>query len=577
MQVVRSLQQCLLDIDLVHLRAIARFWDVELTAGRQRDAAAALAEAMAGPEAVTRAWETLATGPRRALEKLLTIGGKMPFLAFTRDWGEIRTMGPARMEREQPWLAPISPAEGLWYSGFIYRAFEQGAAGAYEVVFVPPELLAHLPVPPTPPQTLALETAPAPSKIRADGEALLDDICTLLVYLQNEQVRPDADGNWPPGHTARLARQLRDPDPARLAWMRHLVRRLGWLRAGDSGRVRPEPAPVTAWLQSPGVQQRETLAAAWRDDPTWNDLFHVPTLRPEETGAWRNDPLLARQAILRHLQACTPGEWYGLDDFVAAIKQADPDFQRPGGDYTTWYIRDAATGAYLSGFESWDAVEGALIRYWLTGPMSWLGLVDLGSPPTVFRLTPAGGTFLGLADESEGRGQAEQGQALGQGQALPLQVRADFTVVVPPARRYERFQLSRVADWCATVEDHFVYRITPASLERARRQGISVARVLDFLGRATGTPLPRFVEAALKRWEVRGAEARIERAVLLRLSSEELMAQVVSAPPTRRFIREQVGPTVALVNARDWPRLVPALGEMGLLPDIVALEESHAG
>lgn len=569
MHIVRSLQQCLLDTDLVHLRAIARFWDVELTASRQRDAAADLAEAMAAPEAVTRAWEALATGPRRALERLLAAGGKMPLLTFTRDWGEIRTMGPARMEREQPWLAPISPAEGLWYSGFIYRAFEQGAAGAYEVIFVPPELLAHLPVPPTPLQALALEAAPAPSEVRADGESLLDDACTLLAYLQNEPVRPDADGDWPPGHTARLARQLRDADPARLAFLRHLVQRLGWLRTADSGRVRPEPAPVTAWLQSPAAQQRETLAAAWRDDPTWNDLFHVPTLRPEDTGAWRNDPLLARQAILRHLRACTPEAWYSLDGFVAAVKQADPDFQRPGGDYKTWYIRDAATGAYLSGFESWDAVEGALIRYLLTGPLTWLGLVDLGSPPASFRLTPAGAAFLGLAGESEGQGQA------GQGRTLPLRVRDDFTVVVPAARRYERFQLSRVADWVRTA-DPYVYRITPTSLDRARRQGISVARVLDFLSRVTGAPVPRFVEAALRRWEARGAEARIERGVLLRLSSEELMAQVASSP-VRRFIREQVGPTAALVNERDWPRLIPALGEMGLLPEIIALEESHAG
>lgn len=569
MRIVRSLQQCLLDTDLVHLQAIARFWDVELTAGRQRDAAVDLAEAMATPEAVTRAWEALATGPRRALERLLAAGGKMPFLTFTRDWGEIRTMGPARMEREQPWLAPISPAEGLWYSGFIYRAFEQGATGAYEVIFIPPELLAHLPVPPTPPRALALEALPAPPEVRADGGALLDDACTLLAYLQNEPVRPDADGDWPSGHTARLARQLRDPDPARLAFLRHLVRHLGWLRVADSGRVRPEPAPVMAWLQSSAAQQRETLATAWRDDSTWNDLFHVPTLRPEDTGAWRNDPLLARQAILRHLQACTPGAWYSLDGFVTAVKQTDPDFQRPGGDYKTWYIRDAATGAYLSGFESWDAVEGALIRYLLTGPLTWLGLVDLGGPSASFRLTPAGAAFLGLVDESERKGQAEQ-------EALPLRVGDDFTVVVPAARRYERFQLSRVADWVRTGEP-YVYRITPTSLERARRQGIPVARVLDFLSRVTAAPVPRFVEAALRRWEARGAEARIERAVLLRLASEELMAQVMSSPPVRRLIREQVGPTAALVNDRDWPRLILALGEVGLLPDVIALEESHAG
>jgi hypothetical protein len=358
-----------------------------------------------------------------------------------------------------------------------------------------------------------------------------------------------------------------------LAFLRHLAHHLGWLRVTDSGHLRPEPGPVAVWLQSSTSQQRNVLAEAWRDAPTWNDLFHVSTLRPQDTGAWRNDPLLARKAILRHLKVCGPDTWYNLDDFVTAVKQADPDFQRPDGDYTTWYIRNAATGAYLSGFESWDGVEGALIRYLITEPMAWLGLTDLGAatpdgPPTTFRLAHAGAAFLGLTELAP------------EPEPAPVALRSDFTVLAPTARRYERFQLARVADWVSSPRAGgteggsapFVYRLTPTSLERARRQGIPVARVLEFLGQVTGTPVPRFIEAALTRWEARGTEARLERAVLLRFSSEDLMAQVTSSPRTRHLIREQIGPAAALVHERDWPRLVAALGELGLLIDIIALE-----
>ncbi|RLC74939.1 MAG: hypothetical protein DRJ03_05690 [Chloroflexi bacterium] len=558
---MRSLHQCLLDANLTRLRAIARFWDLDLTTGRQRDAATQLAEAMAAPEAIAYAWDTLPDDQRRALKALLAAGGRMALRVFSREWGEIRTMGPGRVEREQPWREPISPAEGLWYRGFISRAFEQGGKGAYETVFVPPELCAHLPTPAISPHHITLEPAPEPSETRSACDALLDDACTLLAYLQNERVRPGPDGDWPARHEARLARRLRDPDPARLAFLRCLVQRMGWLKATNSGRLRPDPEPVTAWLQSPIGQQRNALAQAWRDDPTWNDLFHIPTLRPQNTGAWRNDPLLARAAILRCLKTCAPDTWYALDDFVAAIKQADPDFQRPDGDYTTWYIHDALSGAYLSGFESWEAVEGALIRYVVTGPLHWLGLTDLGAAS--FHLTPAGAASLGLADPPP------------EPEPAPLALRPDFTVLAPPARRYERFQLSRVAGWVST-NDLFVYRLTPASLERARRQGIPVARVLEFLGQVTGAPVPRFVEAALTRYDARGAEVWLERTLLLRVSGEELMSQIVSSPPTRNLIREQIGPTAALVRERDWPRLIVALGEMGLLPDVVAWGESNA-
>jgi len=572
---MRPLYQCLLDTDLVRLRVIARFWDVELTASRRRDVAAQLAQAMAAPKAIISAWDALPGDQRQVLEALLAAGGRMPLRVFAREWGEIRIMGPGRLEREQPWREPTSPVEGLWYRGFIFRTFEQGPEGTYEVVFAPPELQAHLPASPAPLPVIALEPAPKPTAVRLAGDTLLDDACTLLAYLQNEQVRPSSQGGWPARHEAHMARRLHDPDPARLTLLHHLVRHLGWLRVTDSGRRCADPGPVAAWLQSPTGQQRTALADAWQDDPTWNDLFHVSTLHPEDTGAWRNDPLLARKAVLRHLKACTPGTWYRLYDFVTAVRQADPDFQRPDGDYTSWYIRDAATGAYLSGFESWDAVEGALIKYLISGPLAWLGLTDLGaggdpmngspspSPfasPSAFRLTQAGAVFLGLAEPAP------------EPEPTPLALQSDFTVLAPPARRYERFQLARVADWVRTG-DPFVYRLTPTSLERARRQGIPVTRVLEFLGRVTGAPVPRFVEAALTRWEARGAEARLERAVLLHLSNEELMAQVASSPLTRHLIREQVGPGAALVRERDWPRLVVALGEMGLLPDVILGEE----
>jgi hypothetical protein len=97
--------------------------------------------------------------------------------------------------------------------------------------------------------------------------------------------------------------------------------------------------------------------------------------------------------------------------------------------------------------------------------------------------------------------------------------------------------------------------------------------VLEFLSRVTSAPVPRFVEAALTRWDTRGVEARLEQAVLLRLSSAGLMAEIKSSPRTQRFIQEQVGPATALVRQRDWPRLIAALGEMGLLPEIVDPEE----
>lgn len=569
---MRTLRQCLLDTYLVHLRTIARFWDVDLGNTRQRDVALELSEALSNPEAIDRAWRDLPDEEREALEALLAEDGLMPRRVFARQWGEIRVMGPGRMEREKPWREPTSPAEGLWYRGFLFRGFAQGAEGAYEVIFVPPELLKHLPKPDKPPPQFALEPIPAPANVHAPGDTLLDDACTLLAYIQNEHPRLTVEDDWPQRHKDRLLQRLHDADGERFAFLRHLARRLGWLRTDQSRQLSLDPESVTTWLQQPSHEQKRTLFRAWRDDPTWNDLFHVPSLRPDNLDAWQNAPLPTRKALLEHLIAAhqaldePPGPWYRIAKFITAVKAVDPDFQRPDGDYTTWYIQDVTTGEYFSGFESWEAIEGRLIRYLVTKPLAWLGLVEVGyddeGEPAAFRLTAGGAIALELIEPPPAPAPP------------PLNLRPGFLLHVPPDQRYERFQLARVSRWERTGAP-FVYRLTPSSLKRARRQGISAERVLEFLTEVTEQPVPQYVEAAVTRWEARGAEARLEQAVILQLADEDLMNEVSSSPHTRCFIRKRVGSRVALVKAHDWPRLVAALGQMGLLSDIVTLGEDR--
>lgn len=554
-----TLQQCLLDADPARLEVIAHRWQADELPPRRGDAAALLAARMQTPGLLEEVWETLSADERQALTALRTAPG-IAWPTFTRRWGEVRAMGPGRLARERPWEAPISPAESLWYCGLVFRIVTQGPQQLVEVAYLPREIADRLPtLPPTPP---ALPPADEPPICRPADDTLLDDACTLLALIHNQPLRP----TWLPLDDTNLARRLRVPHPARLSFLYHLVNRLGWLRSDRPDRLRLDPR-TTEWLQADTPTQRAVLAQAWRDDPTWNDLWHVPGLLPEATGSWSNDPLQTRRALLSHFSCLLSTDWHRLADVVAAIKEHDPDFQRPDGDYTTWYIRDAASGAYLSGFDCWDAVEGALIRYLLSGPMAWLGLVDLGfeagqTEPVAVRLSAAGAVFLGLAAEAETAAERPT-----------LALRPDLMVLAPAALRHERFQLSRIADWVQSG-DTYAYRLTPASLERARRQRIGVEDVLRFLERATAAPVPPLVRTALLRWAERGAEVRLEQGILLHTSSAELLQELLAAPATRPLIGEVLGPQAALVAVANWPRLARALVERGLLPD-VHIEEEH--
>lgn len=555
-----TLARCLVDTDPLRLEVIARFW-LETEASdplpERAELLAALRARMSDPEAVQRAWASLSPQEQEALSRLLAVGGKTAWLTFLRRWGEVRPMGPGRMMRERPWESPISVAEALWYRGLVFRTVVEGPTGFYDAAVVPEELRALLPI--SPDSLLRLEPvflSPSPS---SPSDAFLDDFCTYLAYLQvfPQRALREEDG----GLEARLRPYLQDADPGRLRLIRHLVQKLGWLRQDRLGYLRLVPEPVTEWLRAPSPRQRLALAEAWRNDPAWNDLQQVPTLHLEKTGAWRNDPLVARKALLNHLKACRPGEWYSIAGFIAAVKEADPDFQRPDGNYNRWYIRSTVTGEYLSGFEHWDEVEGALIRYILTGPLAWFGLValapaDFGEP--CFTLTPTGAAFLGVGEVPEEP-------------PPPLSVVGpDLVVRVPAARRYERFQVSRVAEWVG-VGEWYTYRLTPASLERARQQRIAPARVAEFLEEITGGQALPVLRAALKRWETRGPEARLESGVLLRLQDEALLRDLAASPATRRYILEVLTPTVALVAPDGWEEIARALVARGVLPDVVGL------
>src|SRR5262249_25040232 len=155
------------------------------------------------------------------------------------------------------------------------------------------------------------------------------------------------------------------------------------------------------------------------------------------------------------------------------------DFQRPAGDYDSWYIRDAQTGKYLRGFESWDTVDGAMLRFILTGPMHGLGLVDTAENGAACRLTAYGRAFGGIAEWP-----AQPAEA------VPFTIQADGLCEVPRnVSRYDRFQLARFTEWGKAGEP-YQYRITSTGLAQASRQSIQANNILPFLKRGTGDQVP---------------------------------------------------------------------------------------
>jgi hypothetical protein len=352
---MRSLQQALSDHDLVLLRVIGEWWELDLTGEDKATSVKEVAESLSRLD-LTEEIHYLQPEETAAIQDLARAGGRLPVATFSRDHGDVRLMGPGRLEREEPWLDPVSAAEGLWYRGFLYRGFDETDEGMVEFFYLPDELYRKLggpvgsrgssqPSAAAPTTVELLQPVQPPFQISATSADVVDDLTAILAQAQNTPLREE-NLEW-------LRPLLFDPNPERT----HLLITLAWemelLRQTDEG-ARPA-RPAVAWLKKSREEQLRALADAWSNS-AWNDLCHTPGLVCEGD-SWHNDPILARTALLDALPR--HDDWFLLDDLVVQVKENDPDFQRPDGNYDTWYIRHAATDAYITGFANLSRRAGA--------------------------------------------------------------------------------------------------------------------------------------------------------------------------------------------------------------------------
>lgn len=566
---MKLLRQALIDYEAALLSAIADCRGVSFDTSHRNKSLDQLVEAILSPVATAIILDDLSTAEREALQFLLKHSGQIEGPRFTRQFGAIRSMGSGRLERERPWQNPANPAEGLWYRGLIFKAFQVTGQGSQEVVYIPDDLLPLLsPVRPQPgsSQNLKITPSSAPAFIITCPDRLRENIFSLLVYLQTTPVRIHKTSELTVKTKQALAKCLLPPflptftPVAETEFLLHLGQRTNLLTIAH-GRLRPERDATRRWLQTDPARQLEMLQNTWRADPTWNDLWHVPDLRPQSTG-WDNSPLRARSKILGYLEqiAAPTNKWLSIADFISIIKDLDPDFQRPDGDYESWYIQDTNDN-FLMGFEHWDKVEGALIYYLLTHILPLLGAIDLGCPnpagnPVSFRLTPLGETFL-------------QGRSMTSKPAKKpafLRVNNKFQVRVPAqASLYDRFQLARLAELEHRDNDRAIYHITRASLSRAAKNGVTPDQITAFLTRATNNQIPLNVVERVRAWGTRFGTVKLEQAMILHVKDAQLAAELRQIPAINRLLGEALGPTAILVSSENASELRQLLTEQGYL------------
>ena len=237
-------------------------------------------------------------------------------------------MGAGKRDREKPYLKSPSAVESLYYRALFARAFFDTEKGPQEFAYIPDDFLEIIrvgtqhAVPPSKNEPLGRAATPGEKAyvMPATGR-ILDDATTLLAAL-------------------RLGREV-PPDPKLMALL-HASKLLK--------KNVPQAEKVKSFLEAPRAEALKSLIEVWQASESFNELRLIPDLICE--GEWKNQPVVTREFLLDLLGGIPAEKWWSLTALVRAIKGKYPDFQRPAGDYDSWFIKRADDGEYLRGFDA---------------------------------------------------------------------------------------------------------------------------------------------------------------------------------------------------------------------------------
>ncbi|HLO30403.1 MAG TPA: helicase-associated domain-containing protein [Anaerolineales bacterium] len=530
----------LLKQDIGHLHIIAELWGLELESTDVDAAREELSASLLEPDLFAELIGSLSPEADSAMRAIVNTGGRIPWPTFTRKYGDIREAGAGKRDREKRYLQPASTTEILYYRGLLARAFFDTKKGPQEFAYIPDDLLSLLSraehaEPENSPE--AAKNAEPLGRAASPGEKgreipandlILDEATTLLAALRL---------GIEPTETKIPTKVLQA-----LLQAANLIK----------GSI-PQPEPVKAFLESPRAEALASLQKAWIESESFNELRLIPGLICE--GEWKNQPQETREFLLNLLDAIPEGKWWSLNAFVRDIKQKYADFQRPAGDYDSWFIKRESDGQYLRGFASWDQVDGALIKYFITNILHWLGQVDLcmaegALESTSFRIANSDSPITSTEDKK-------------------VNISSQGLISIPRlAPRVVRYQVSRFCEWQEPREDVYRYRVSTNSLTRAREQGLKVEHLLALLAKHSEAGIPPSLLKALKRWEVNGTEARVQTQIILKVSKPEVLEEMRKSKAAK-FLGEVLSPTTVVVKGGAVQKVMEALTELGLLTEVL--------
>ncbi len=481
---------------------------------------------------------------KEALRHLLAADGALPVHTFEARLGPIRPYRPwrkdAATDMAQPWLAPISATERLWYLGLLYRDPPKPKPGLVQHACLPADLLPLL-------RELLAQPNATPSVCglplpHPGHHGSLDHHLAIWLATINEQAVRPVHKRWlPPTLVALLCTRLGlDQAPGfrpikserhhpYLAFLHYLA------LAADLVTITPASLQLTprawTWLAAAAPARMQELAEAWRMAPL--ALAHPFPF------AWEPLTPQARDFLHAQLQQLAPELPIPLADLVARWRLLDSHARLPSPRPDDW--RDETTQT--------DPLAALL-----AGPLHWLGQVTLfaASLPTTVPDVAVGSPL-------------PPAQVPAASCILPKQ--PSNTILAPlTVQPLHLVRLARFCDWtiaaAPTAYPHS-FTLDPTRIAHLAANGTEPTQVLSQLSAALGQPPSRRLVQRIRQWAQPGQQLRLRSLLVLEADTPERLAQLRRYKLVRKRLGETIAPNRLALNPADAQALVQTLQTLG--------------
>ncbi|RMF33652.1 MAG: hypothetical protein D6759_06675 [Chloroflexi bacterium] len=563
---------------------------------------------------VREALEQLSPVERKVLDVLLLRGGRANTTAFQRLLVGHGIVSPTRGKMD-PWnpsatdfdsvvarltlhglvFSAEGPISDLGYTRTVLkRSLKPGPS-----LYIPPTIRKHLPSP----DPELLQRPARVSRIQsASARTLQRDLYLYWSYVRDHRVQVTLKGEVYKRALRELANSLLTPiklekkqgerDVPYLLFLRRLLMSLNLLTL--RGRKDLIANDASHFLAADPAQRVRRSFEAWLDGDFWNELYDQPLPHVSITTGGGALPyptpkpiVEARRQVVRFLQKLSKPsaqDWVALSNLIEAIRVEAYEFLLPRNYrarsssyyYSYYYYGPLYKTPYAahrnplgwtfqgvtSEEEGWDLVEAPFIANVITGPLHWLGLVDLGygdagQDPVAYRLTPLGAWLLGL------------------GPPVEIPTEKQGRIIVQP--NFQILAMDPVSDQTLATLDIFAdrisaeraieYRMSRESVYRGQQQGWSAQRIIAYLEEVSGGKLPQNVVVSLQEWQALHERITLyRRVVLVHAQDPEVLDRLSRHPNLTKLLHHRPAPTAALVHPRQVDALIKALGTAGVLP-----------